>query len=215
MDRAQKKLGNSEVQSRKNTLAFDTILSDQRNRIYEARNKVMAENEAYFEQIIEKALHHVIHTFIYQSDDLSVHTLSDFIFNHLKSDYPLKEIEAHIDSTSSKSVMYDYLFGLAQTLITQSLHRFKDPVQLRYFKKVIILKAIDQAWVNQLDYLQQLKNMVNGRGMAQHKPLNEFGREARRRFFEMEDEIYLGVFRSLALSELKMNEDGTIELEFP
>ena len=57
--------------------------------------------------------------------------------------------------------------------------------------------------------------MVNGRGMAQHKPLNEFGREARRRFFEMEDEIYLGVFRSLALSELKMNEDGTIELEFP
>ena len=215
MDRAQKKLGNAEVQSRKNTLAFDTILSDQRNRIYEARNKVMAENEAYFEQIIEKALHHVIHNFIYQSDDLSVHTLSDFIFNHLKSDYPLKEIEAHIDSTSPKPVMYDYLFGLAQTLITQSLNRFKDPVQLRYFKKVIILKAIDQAWVNQLDYLQQLKNMVNGRGMAQHKPLNEFGREARRRFFEMEDEIYLGVFRSLALSELKMNEDGTIELEFP
>lgn len=215
MDKAQKKLGNAEVQSRKNTLAFDTILSDQRNRIYEARNKVMAENEGYFEQIIEKALHQVITNFVHQTDDLSVHAVSDFIFNHLKSDYPLKEIEGHIDSTSSKSVIYDYLFGLAQTLITQSLHRFKDPVQLRYFKKVIILRAIDQAWVNQLDYLQQLKNMVNGRGMAQHKPLNEFGREARRRFFEMEDEMYLGVFRSLALSEIKMREDGTIELEFP
>lgn len=214
MDKAQKKLGNSEVQSRKNTLAFDTVLSDQRNRIYEARNKVMAENESYFEQIIEKAIHQVITNFIHQSN-VSVHMVADFIFNHLKSDYPLKEIERHIDSTSSKSVINDYLLELTQFFVHQSLDRFNDPVQCRYFKKVIILRAIDQAWVNQLDYLQQLKNMVNSRGMAQHKPLNEFGREARRRFFEMEDEIYLGVVKSLALSELKMKENGTIDIEFP
>ena len=51
--------------------------------------------------------------------------------------------------------------------------------------------------------------------MAQHKPLNEFGREARRRFFEMEQEIYMELFRGIALSELKMKEDGAIDIEFP
>lgn len=95
------------------------------------------------------------------------------------------------------------------------MSRFKDPIQLRYFKKIVILRAIDKAWIDQLDYLQQLKTMVNGRSMAQHKPLNEFGREARRRFFEMEQEIYMELFRGIALSELKMKEDGSIDIEFP
>lgn len=215
MDRAQKKLGNSEVRSRKNTLAFDTILSDQRNRIYEARNKVMAENENYFELIIEKAVEQVITSFSNQAESLSVHKVSDFVFNNMKSDFPLAAVESQIDATSSNVDIYQFLLGLSNQLVTQSLGRFKDPMQLRYFKKVIILRAIDQAWVDQLDYLQQLKNMVNGRSMAQHKPLNEFGREARRRFFEMEDQIYLTIFRSLTLSELRMKEDGTIDIEFP
>lgn len=215
MDKAQKKLGNAEVQSRKNTIAFDTILSDQRNRIYDARNKVMSENESYFSLIIEKSLHHMISNFIHQSKDLSIHTISNFIFNHVKSDYPLTEIERHIDHASTKKAIYDFLFTTANSALSLSLKRFKDPMQLSYFKKIVILRAIDQAWVNQLDYLQQLKNMVNGRSMAQHKPLNEFGRAARRRFFEMEDEIYMSVFRGLALSELKMKPDGTIDIEFP
>ncbi|WFR75735.2 hypothetical protein P9166_12550 [Lactococcus lactis] len=215
MDKAQKKLGNAEVQSRKNTLAFDTILSDQRNRIYEARNKVMAENESYFENIIEKAINQVITNFVHQSEELSVPVISDFVFNYIKSDYSLKEIEGQINTMRSKAEIYNYLFSLSQKVIGESLNRFKSPMQLRYFEKVVILRAIDLAWVDQLDYLQQLKNMVNGRGMAQHKPLNEFGREARRRFFEMEDEIYMTVFRGLALSELKMKDDGTIDIEFP
>lgn len=215
MDKAQGKLGNAEVESRKNTLAFDTILSDQRNRIYDARNKVMSENEEYFEQIIEKSLYQVITNFVNYSDELSEHAVSDFVFNNIRSDYPLIEIERRVDETSTKEDVSEFLFSLTDTFVSQSLRRFRDPRQLSYFKKVVILRAIDQAWVDQLDYLQQLKNMVNGRGMAQHKPLNEFGREARRRFFEMEDQIYMTVFRSLTLSELKMKEDGTIDIEFP
>lgn len=215
MNKAQKKLGNTEVQLRKNTLAFDSVLSDQRDRIYEARNKVMSENEKYIDSILEKALHQVIANFVYQSDDISIHEVSDFIFNHIKSDYPLKEIERHVSSKSSKTSIYNFLYMIAKRFVNQALKRVKDPVQLRHFQKIIILRAIDQAWVDQLDYLQQLKNMVNGRGLAQHKPLNEFGREARRRFFEMEDEIYLAVLRGFALSELKEKEDGSIDIEFP
>lgn len=215
MDKAQKKLVNAEVRSRQNTLAFDSVLSDQRNQIYAARNKVMSENNEYFEMIIEKSIHQVITNFTNRSGELSVQSVSDFIFNNMKSDYPLKDIECQVEPTSSKTAIYNFLFNLSQTFVNQTLDQFKDPLQLRYFKKVIILRAIDLAWVDQLDYLQQLKNIVNGRSMAQHKPLNEFGREGRRRFFEMEDEIFMTIFRSLLLAELKMKGDGTIELEFP
>lgn len=93
MDKAQKKLGNSEMKARKNTLAFDTILSDQRNRIYVARNKVMSEDERYFEKIISMSVQQVITNFVNNVEELSVQTVSDFIFNNMKSDYPLKKIE--------------------------------------------------------------------------------------------------------------------------
>lgn len=215
MDKAQKKLGNSEMKARKNTLAFDTILSDQRNRIYVARNKVMSEDERYFEKIISMSVQQVITNFVNNVEELSVQTVSDFIFNNMKSDYPLKKIEEQIDQMNHPRVIHEFLFKLANNLVAQSFNRFKDSGQLRYFKKVVILRAIDSAWIDQLDYLQQLKSLVDGRTMAQHKPLNEFGKEARRRFFEMEDEIFIAIFRSISLSELKVQVDGSIDIEFP
>ena len=214
MDKAQKKLSNAEFQSRKNTLAFDTILSDQRNRIYEARNKVMSENENYLEGIIIQSTQQMISNFV-NNTALSLQNISDFIFNNIKSDYLLNEIERNLNQMHHKKEIQEYLHRLANQYILESFHRIKDPIQLRYFKKVIILRAIDSAWVEQLDYLQQLKNLVNGRSMAQHKPVNEFGREARHHFFEMEDQIYTSIFRCITLSELKMKEDGTIDIEFP
>ncbi|CAM3175269.1 preprotein translocase subunit SecA [Lactococcus hircilactis] len=214
MDKAQKKLSNAEFQSRKNTLAFDTILSDQRNRIYEARNKVMSENENYLEEIIIQSAQQMISNFV-NNTVLSLQNISDFIFNNIKSDYLLNEIERNLNQMHHKKEIQEYLHRLANQYILESFHRIKDPIQLRYFKKVIILRAIDSAWVEQLDYLQQLKNLVNGRSMAQHKPVNEFGREARHHFFEMEDQIYTSIFRCITLSELKMKEDGTIDIEFP
>lgn len=81
------------MKARKNTLAFDTILSDQRNRIYVARNKVMSEDERYFEKIISMSVQQVITNFVNNVEELSVQTVSDFIFNNMKSDYPLKKIE--------------------------------------------------------------------------------------------------------------------------
>lgn len=80
---------------------------------------------------------------------------------------------------------------------------------------MIILRAIDRAWVDQMDYLQQLKIMVNGRDMAQHKPINEFEKEARHHFYQIEEEIFLNIFRGILLSELKPMADGSIDIEFP
>lgn len=217
MDNAQKTLGITEVQARKSTLAFDTILSEQRDHIYAARNKVMAENENYLEQIVTQCIERVLTQFITHAEELSTQVVGDFIFNNIKSDYPLDKVrwQSHHDRKNEKKQIQDFLFSLATRFFKQSFCRFKDPYQLRYFKKVVILRAIDRAWVEQLDYLQQLKLMISGRDMAQHKPLSEFEREARRHFYQIEENIFLNIFRGILLSELKPMADGSIDIEFP
>lgn len=217
MDKAQKKKKIGEVESRKSTLAYDMILSEQREHIYSARNKVMAENVEYLDRIVSQCIQRVITNFMNQNSELSFQVVADFIFNNMKSDYPLKDITwpHQSDKKNEKKQIYEFLISLSQTLFEQSFNRFNDSVQLQYFKKVIILQAIDRAWVDQMDYLQQLKLMVNGRDMAQHKPINEFEKEARRHFYQMEKEILLNIFRNILLSELKPKADGSIDIEFP
>jgi preprotein translocase subunit SecA len=80
---------------------------------------------------------------------------------------------------------------------------------------VVILKAIDTCWIDQLDYLQQLKMIVTGRSAAQHKPITEFTLDSRRGFFRMENEAWLAMFRNLILTELDQNKDGSLEMTFP
>lgn len=215
MDKAQKKFGNAEVQSRKNTLAFDTILSGQRERIYTARNKVMAGDQGYFEVIMTQSIRRVIEKFCDDSKNISYEAIADFVFNNMQSDYPLKDILSVKKEELNKKWVVDFLNQLSEDLLDKSLNRIRNAQQLNHFKKLVILRAIDRAWVDQLDYLQQLKNMVNGRGMAQHKPINEFGKEARRHFFDMEDQIYTNIFRSMMLSAIIIKSDGAIDIEFP
>lgn len=217
MDKAQKKKKIGEVESRKNTLAYDMILSEQREHIYSARNKVMAENVEYLDRIVSQCIQRVITNFMNQNSELSFQVVADFIFNNMKSDYPLKDITwpHQSEKKNEKKQIYEFLISLSHTFFEQSFNRFNDSLQLQYFKKVIILQAIDRAWVDQMDYLQQLKLMVNGRDMAQHKPINEFEKEARRHFYQMEKEIFLNIFRNILLSELKPKADGSIDIEFP
>lgn len=217
MNNAQKKMKIGEVESRKNTLAYDMILSEQRDHIYSARNKVMAENVEYLESIVSQCIDRVITNFLRQSPELSTQVVADFVFNNMKSDYLLKDItwSYQHDKKNVETQVYEFLTSLSNSLFEQSFNRFDDALQLRYFKKVIILRAIDRAWVDQMDYLQQLKMMVNGRDMAQHKPINEFEKEARRHFYQIEEEIFLNIFRSILLSELKPMPDGSIDIEFP
>lgn len=217
MDKAQKQMSNNEYQSRKTTLAYDTIMNSQRELIYSARNQVMSEDEEYLESIISQCISKVITNFISHTEDLSKEDIADFVFNNIKSDYPLKAIKyknEHNKTIDNKNV-YDYLYKLSLDLFKQSLNQFQDNRQLTYFKKIIILRAIDLSWIQQLDYLQQLKIMISGRDLAQHKPVNEYGREAREHFYKMEDQIFLTVFRGILLSKLVSKPDGTIDIEFP
>ena len=217
INNAQKKKGIEEVEVRKNTLAYETILSEQRDSIYSARNKIMAENVEYLEKIVSQCIDCVITNFINKSSELSIQVVADFIFNNMKSDYSLKDItwfHKH-DKKHEEKQAYEFLISLSNTLFEQSFNRFNNSLQLRYFKKVIILRAIDRAWVDQMDYLQQLKMIVNGRDMAQHKLISEFEKEARHHFYQIEEEIYLNIFRSILLSEIKALPDGSIDIEFP
>ena len=60
-----------------------------------------------------------------------------------------------------------------------------------------MLAAIDDAWVEQVDYLQQLQSAVMGRSSAQRNPVYEYQKEALISYGDMKDTIMKNIARNV------------------
>jgi preprotein translocase subunit SecA len=82
------------------------------------------------------------------------------------------------------------------------------------FQNSCFLKSIDSAWIEQVDFLEQLKTVVKDRNMAQHKVEYEYRREAFFAFDEMKRRINRDIVRLLCLSRIEPAADGSLILQF-
>lgn len=214
INKSQLNRKNQEVESRKNILEYDEIISVQREMIYDARNNVMDGSITFMEDIIRRSTENTIESFVSKKANLNRSDLIDFIYNNIAYNFEASKIEDDLNEYSRKKVA-EYL----KMVITQQIEnvhaKIPDSFQQLYFRRIVILKAIDTMWIEQSDNLQQLKSVVNGRSWGQHRPIYEFQIEARRSFFEMKDEIWLNILRNLLLSDLVYNSDGSIDVDFP
>lgn len=214
IQKSQANRKNQEVESRKNILEYDEIISVQREMIYAARNKIMSGSPKFMEDIIQRSAKNAIDSFVSKKANLNRNDLIDFIYNNIAYNFDASEIDQELTEYSKKKVS-EYLNRLISTQIDHLHFMIPDSFQQLYFRRIVILKAIDTMWIEQSDNLQQLKAVVNGRSWGQHRPIYEFQIEARRSFFEMKEEIWLNMLRNLLLSDLVYNSDGSIDVDFP
>ncbi|MGG5318306.1 accessory Sec system translocase SecA2 [Enterococcus sp. AZ072] len=214
ISKSQANRKNQEIESRKNILEYDEIISVQREKIYTTRNKVMESSSLFLDEIISAAASQVIERFTADKSNLNRDRLIDFIYNNIQYNFVPFLLDGELENYTRKTVE-TVLKQLINTRIKQMPEMIPDDFQLLYFKRISVLKAIDMMWVEQSDNLQQLKSVVNGRSWGQHKPIYEFQLEARRSFFEMKDEIWLNILRNLLLSDLIHKSDGSIDVDFP
>ena len=85
----------------------------------------------------------------------------------------------------------------------------------RICAKRAALSAIDEAWVEQVDYLQQLQTVVKGRNLAQRNPVSEYQKEAYIAFSEMKNTILQNIMRNVLLGRATVDADGKLFLLLP
>ena len=83
------------------------------------------------------------------------------------------------------------------------------------FVRVSALSAIDEAWIEQVDYLQQLQPAVSGRSSAQRNLLYEYQSEALESFRKMERTIKRNIIRNVLLSEVSMDKKNKLHIILP
>ena len=86
---------------------------------------------------------------------------------------------------------------------------------MNQFMRVAVLSAIDEAWVEQVDYMQQLQSAVSGRATAQRNLLFEYQDDSFASFRSMEGTVYENAMRNILLSDIYVDEKRQLHIVFP
>lgn len=195
IDRAQILGEEAAMLSRKLALDYDQVIQRQRGLMYELRNRLL-DGTVIDSGKLMKMAEHVIDSFIEKHEVLSRTVLIRYILDNIS--YRL-DSEMRTIIPENKARVRGYLINLVKERLEEQEKKQGGKEAMEAYVRVCALRAMDEAWVEQVDYLQQLQTIVKGRSLAQRNPVNEYQQEALLAFEEMKTEIMRNTIRNVLL----------------
>lgn len=193
--------------SRALTLSFDESVKVQRDLVYAERDRLMAQAGSLFD--LEQLLLGVIDAFLSEQVELDSYHLERFIFDNISYQFT-GTLPTDLDHEGWRA----FLMALVRQVLKGKLATVRHLEDFTTFIRLAVLKAIDEAWVEEVDYLQQLRLLVSGRYIAQRNPIHEYHREAFASFSRMKVEMSKTIFRYVMLSDISYTPKGEMEIYF-
>ena len=204
---AQKRVEGNNFDIRKNLLQYDDVMNNQREIIYEKRNKIL-DSDSIHEMVLTTFRQHI-------SDLVNSHLapegrlvdndykeILEFANNNLiKNDLELdainnKQPEEVID-VIAKQVILEY---------ESKLEELPEEVTAE-FEKVITLQVLDNYWMEHINTMSHLREGIHLRGYAQEDPLRAYTMEG----FDLFDSMLQKIDKDVSILLLKAEVRHNIE----
>ena len=186
IEKAQKKIESNNYGIRKNLLEYDQVNNEQREIIYKERRRVLdGENmrDAIYKMITDTVEHAVDMVF---SDDVDQEEWDmNEINSVLRPIIPLKPITREDIKGMRKNQVKQKLKEEAVKLYEEKEAEFPEAEQLRELERVILLKVIDQKWMDHIDDMEQLRQGIGLQAYGQRDPKVEYKLQAYEMFDSM------------------------------
>lgn len=209
--KAQRASESSAKMSRRMTLEYAQCMKIQREITYAERNRLIQSEERIDEEI-SRVLSQVIHQAAYEQSYGTRADLYRFILDHFS--YHAERIPYDFDIYSPEKIA-ELLQDIAEQELQAKKAYLKSDKLFTHFQRVSVLKAIDENWVEQVDYLQQLKTALSGQHFSMKNPLVEYYQEAYDGFEYMKERMKQQIVKNLLMSELALNPKGEVIMYFP
>lgn len=204
INKSQKIKEESSVFQRKNAVDYDSVMQRQRTIMYKTRNdlldgKSLDENSLFL--ICEENV---------KDDIKSNKCLNDFDIHRYVLDNLSYRLQKMDESTKNQK---DYLIQYSKMAFNNKKKSLGD--RFSEYCRLCTLRALDDGWVEEVDYLQQLQAAISGRSSAQRNLLFEYQREARISFEDMEKSIKKAMIRNILLGEVSFGKDNEMIILYP
>jgi preprotein translocase subunit SecA len=210
IDKAQKTGEEMAVMSRKRSVDYDKVMQRQRDLIYATRDHLLDGGDISREQLLQMARKN-IRRFFDARGEIDRRGFTRYILDNISY-----QLEKDIPNPPSvdRAYLEEYLLGKVLKCLEER-ERNLGKRDMNTFIRVAVLSAIDNAWVEQVDYMQQLQAAVAGRATAQRNLLFEYQNEAFDSFEKMENTVFENSMRSIMLSNVYVDEDRQLHIVFP
>ena len=211
VSKAQKASEGNAKLSRRLTLEYAQSMKIQRELTYAERNRLL-EDTNEMEEEINRVLEYVIQQVAYEQSFENRADFYRFILHHFSN--RAERIPQEFDIHSPKEVSH-LLQSIAEQELLAKKSYIKSDKLYSQFQRLAILKAIDENWVEQVDYLQQLRTALSSQHFSMKNPLVEYYQEAYDGFEYMKERMKQQIVKNLLMSELALNPKGEVIMYFP
>ena len=202
---AQKRVEGNNFDIRKQLLQYDDVMNNQREIIYEKRNKIL-DSESIHEMVLSTFRHHIedlVNSHLAPEGYLTDTDFSEIVEfaneNLLTKDIKKSEIQKlSADETIDK---------ISKLVINEYEEKIKDlPGEVcDEFEKVITLQVLDNYWMEHINAMSHLREGIHLRGYAQEDPLRAYTMEGFDLFDSMLQKIDKDVAILLLKAEIRQN----------
>ena len=195
IESAQMKVEGRNFSIRKHVISYDDVMNIQREIIYKQRREVLDGND----------MHENIIAMMNDSCEMVATTYADeIISSELSKDALLNEVKAtfgieKIDCLENKNVSVEDVISELQEKV---LNKYEEKIieigeEIKELERFVILKVVDNKWMDHIDSMDSLKNGIGLRAYGQKDPVVQYRIEGGNMFDEMISSIKLDVTKIL------------------
>ena len=182
IEKAQMKIENNNYGIRENLLKYDEVNNEQREIIYAERRKVLDGDN--MRGVILKMITEIVENSVdmcisdeQNAEDWDLGELNSLLLPVI----PLQPVTRENLNVSKKNELKHMLKEEAIKLYEAKEAEFPEAEQIREIERVVLLKVIDNKWMNHIDDMDQLRQGIGLQAYGQRDPVVEYKMSA----FEM------------------------------
>ena len=187
IESAQMKIEGNNFSIRKHVLDYDDVMSQMRHTIYSQRRKVLDGEDIHDNiiQMMNQDIEETVKSYCSDSvaDNWNLDGLRSHYMNLFLMDTDLRFTTEDLNEMNSKDVVKfiqkrgELLYGLREKETGEE--------NMRELERVCLLKTVDKHWMDHIDAMDELKNGIGLRGIANKNPVEEYRFEGFNMFDEM------------------------------
>ena len=197
IESAQRKVESRNFAIRKNVLQYDEVMNSQRQIIYSQRDQVLnGENmKEQIQKMVYGAIDHNVKQYLPESvphEEWDMMGLREHYMGWLIGPEDLHFTKSEIEDLEPEHVATE-LKNKADAIYQAKEAEFTSPI-MREVERVVLLRNVDQEWMDHIDAMEQLQDGIRLRAYANQDPVVEYRIEG----FDMFDSMIAAIRENTA-----------------
>ena len=210
IEQAQTTVESRNFQARKSVLEYDDVMNKQREIIYGQRKQVLdgMDVKGIIMGMMNGAIANLVHNAFVGTDHLDMAACRELLRSVegvYFTKYTVRIDEAQLPTMTAEDFID--LFTQAAADFYEKKEQEITPPVMRELERVVLLRVVDEYWMEHIDAMQDLRQGIRLRAYAQTNPVDAYKKESLEMFEEMIDAMKEETVRRLYSVRLRKDEE--------